>query len=76
MPALEDEAAEIRPAHQRRHAGGVTPASAQAFGPTGYGSGDNSRVAALAIDDSSATAWQTSWYRSAHFGNLQDGTAC
>lgn len=52
----------------------LTPASAEAFGPTGVGSGDNASQAALAIDDSTATAWKTAWYRSARFGNLQDGT--
>jgi hypothetical protein len=52
----------------------LTPASAEAFGPTGPGSGDNASQASLAIDDSTATAWKTAWYRSAKFGNLQDGT--
>ncbi len=52
----------------------LTPSSAAAFGPGGYGSGDNPQLAALAIDASPATAWETSWYLSARFGNLQDGT--
>jgi hypothetical protein len=52
----------------------LTPASAAAFGPTGYSSGDNNWAAPLAIDDSSATAWKTAWYRSASFGNLQAGS--
>jgi hypothetical protein len=52
----------------------LAPVSASAFGPSGYGSGDNPQRAALAIDGSADTAWRTSWYRSAAFGNLQSGT--
>jgi len=52
----------------------LVPVSASAFGPSGYGSGDNPHSAALAIDGSAVTAWRTSWYRSAAFGNLQTGT--
>jgi hypothetical protein len=52
----------------------LTPVGAEAFGPSGYGSGDNANLASLAIDDSTGTGWKTAWYRSAHFGNLQDGT--
>jgi hypothetical protein len=52
----------------------LVPVSASAFGPSGYGSGDNPQSAALAIDASAVTAWRTSWYRSAAFGNLQAGT--
>ena len=52
----------------------LVPVSASAFGPSGYGSGDNPQGAALAIDGNAATAWRTSWYRSAGFGNLQAGT--
>lgn len=52
----------------------LVPASATAFGPTGPDSGDNPGDADLAIDASMATAWQTDWYRSAAFGNLQAGT--
>jgi hypothetical protein len=50
------------------------PASAQAFGPGGVGHGDNPQYAAQAIDASPATSWQSDWYGSAHFGNLQSGT--
>ncbi len=49
----------------------LIPVSASAFGPAGSGSGDNPQTAAMAIDASTATAWQTDWYRSAEFGNLK-----
>ncbi|HXZ64068.1 MAG TPA: hypothetical protein VEH05_05000 [Streptosporangiaceae bacterium] len=52
----------------------LVPVSASAFGPTGPASGDNPGDASLAIDSSAATAWQTDWYRSASFGNLEAGT--
>jgi hypothetical protein len=51
----------------------LSPASATAFGPAG-GHGDNPQEAALAIDHRRGTAWQTDWYSSSHFGNLQNGT--
>lgn len=50
------------------------PASATAFGPAGPGQGDNPQQAALAIDGSMVTAWETDWYGTSHFGNLQAGT--
>jgi hypothetical protein len=52
----------------------IVPVSAVAYGPTGPGSGDNPNDAADVIDASAATPWQTDWYRSAAFGNLQAGT--
>jgi hypothetical protein len=52
----------------------LAPVGATAYGPRGPGSGDNSSQAALAIDESTATRWQSAWYRSAAFGNLQAGT--
>ena len=52
----------------------LIPVSASAFGPAGFGSGDNPQIAAMAIDASAATGWQTDWYRSAAFGNLKAGT--
>lgn len=52
----------------------VTPARAVAFGPAGAADGDNPQLAHLAIDDSAATSWQTDWYTTAVFGDLQDGT--
>ena len=52
----------------------LVPVSASAFGPGGYGSGDDPQRASMAIDASPATAWTTSWYRTAQFGNLKAGT--
>jgi hypothetical protein len=52
----------------------LPPASAQAFGPGGSGTGDNAGLAPLAIDPSMATAWHTDWYTTARFGNLYGGT--
>jgi hypothetical protein len=52
----------------------LAPVGATAYGPAGQGSGDNTSDAVDAIDGSVATAWQTDWYRSAAFGNLQAGT--
>jgi hypothetical protein len=52
----------------------LVPVSASAFGPSGYGSGDHPQTAPRAIDASPVTAWRSSWYRSAAFGNLQAGT--
>ena len=52
----------------------LVPAGIAAYGPTGLGSGDNADQAVNAIDASTATAWQTDWYNSAAFGNLQTGT--
>ena len=46
--------------------------SAASFDP--YGSGQNNRLARLAIDGNPATAWHTEWYASAKFGNLKPGT--
>jgi cytoskeletal protein RodZ len=51
----------------------LAPASASAFGPTG-GQGDNAAEAPLAIDSSTATAWHTDWYTTAHFSGEQAGT--
>jgi eukaryotic-like serine/threonine-protein kinase len=50
----------------------LQPRSAQAFDP--YGRADNDQLAPLAIDRSLTTAWQTEWYASPAFGNLQPGT--
>jgi len=59
--------------------GGVTfrtlvPVSAAAFGPLGESVGDHPELARLAIDGILATAWHTSWYATASFGNLKPGT--
>jgi eukaryotic-like serine/threonine-protein kinase len=50
----------------------LRPLSAQAFGLSGPG--DNGQLAPLAIDGNLATAWQTDWYTSPTFGNLEPGT--
>jgi hypothetical protein len=52
----------------------LVPVGASAFGPAGSESGDNPQTAAMAIDTSTATAWQTDWYLSAEFGNLKPWT--
>jgi len=52
----------------------LKPVSAVSFDPYGDGRAENNQLAPLAIDASSATAWHTSWYASAHFGNLKLGT--
>jgi hypothetical protein len=50
----------------------VPIASARDYDPHGDGS-ENPRDAPLAIDGSTATAWTTSHYVTAAFGNLKDG---
>jgi transcriptional regulator with XRE-family HTH domain len=50
------------------------PVSAVAFGPSGAGQGDNPQLAQLAIDRPRGTHWETDWYATARFGNLQRGT--
>jgi transcriptional regulator with XRE-family HTH domain len=52
----------------------LAPVSAAAFGPGGTAQGDNPQNARLALAGNPATPWHTSWYTSAHFGNLQTGT--
>ncbi len=54
----------------------LTPVTVVAFGPGGPSTGDNPQQAAQAIDGSAAagTGWQTNWYLSPDFGNLQAGT--
>jgi hypothetical protein len=52
----------------------LTPVSAAAIGPAGFGSGDNTQTAFRAIDASPATAWLSDWYRTARFGGLEAGT--
>jgi hypothetical protein len=52
----------------------LRPARAVAFGPAGTGQSDNPQRASLAIDGNPATSWQTDWYTTSHFGNLQAGT--
>ncbi len=52
----------------------LTPVSVVAFGPGGAGQGDNPQLASLAIGGNPATPWNTDWYATADFGNLQAGT--
>jgi cytoskeletal protein RodZ len=52
----------------------LTPVSVTAFGPDGAGQGDNPAQASLAIGNDPATPWNTDWYATANFGNVQSGT--
>ena len=52
----------------------LTPVSVTAFGPNGPGQGDNPGQASLAVGDNPATPWNTDWYATADFGNMQSGT--
>jgi cytoskeletal protein RodZ len=52
----------------------LTPVSAAAFGPGGTVQGDNPQSAGLALAGHAATPWHTSWYATAHFGDLRAGT--
>jgi cytoskeletal protein RodZ len=52
----------------------LTPVSVAAFGPDGTANGDDPQGAAGATGASSASAWYSDWYTTAHFGNLQAGT--
>jgi hypothetical protein len=52
----------------------LAPVSAAAFGPSGTAQGDDPQNARLALAGNPATPWHTSWYTTAHFGNLQAGT--
>jgi len=52
----------------------LTPVSVVAFGPDGTAQGDNPQLASLATGGNPANAWNTDWYASPDFGNLQAGT--
>jgi len=52
----------------------LTPVSVTAFGPAGPGQGDNPSYASLAVSDNPATPWNTDWYATPDFGNMQSGT--
>jgi len=52
----------------------LSPVSVTAFGPDGPGQGDNPGQASLAVGDNPATPWNTDWYATANFGNMQSGT--
>jgi Helix-turn-helix domain len=51
----------------------LQPAGVTSFGASGH-PGDHPQDAPLAVDGNPTTAWQTSWYTSARFGNLYPGT--
>jgi hypothetical protein len=53
---------------------GLDAVSAAAFGPNGTEDGDNPQSASHVIDGDAGTAWHTSWYKTAEFGNLKSGT--
>jgi hypothetical protein len=52
----------------------LTPVSVVAFGPGGAGQGDNPAQASLAVGDNPATPWNSDWYATPDFGNMQSGT--
>jgi transcriptional regulator with XRE-family HTH domain len=52
----------------------LTPVSVVAFGPGGPGQGDNPQQASLAVSGNPATPWNTDWYATPDFGNMQSGT--
>jgi hypothetical protein len=52
----------------------LTPVRVTAFGPNGAGQGDNPGQASLAVGGNPATPWNTDWYATADFGNMQSGT--
>lgn len=52
----------------------LAPVSVVAFGPGGAGQGDNPQLASLATSGNPATPWNTDWYATPDFGNLQAGT--
>ena len=52
----------------------LSPVSVTAFGPAGPGQGDNPGQASLAVSGNPATPWNTDWYATPDFGNIQSGT--
>jgi cytoskeletal protein RodZ len=52
----------------------LTPASVAAFGPAGTADGDDPQQAGLAVSGDPATPWNTDWYATSDFGDLQAGT--
>ncbi len=51
----------------------LSAVSAVAFGPDGTSDGDNPGIASHVLA-AGGSAWQSNWYRTAAFGNLQAGT--
>jgi cytoskeletal protein RodZ len=52
----------------------LTPAGVAAFGPGGTADGDHPQSAALALAGDPGRPWRSSWYTTARFGNLKNGT--
>jgi cytoskeletal protein RodZ len=52
----------------------LNPVSVVAFGPGGPAQGDNPQLASLAISGNPANPWNTDWYATANFADLQAGT--
>ncbi len=52
----------------------LSAVSVAAFGPDGTSDGDNPDLASRVLDGDGVDAWQSAWYESAAFGNLQSGT--
>jgi cytoskeletal protein RodZ len=52
----------------------LTPVSVMAFGPDGPAQGDNPELASLAITGNPANPWNTDWYATPNFADLQAGT--
>jgi hypothetical protein len=55
-------------------AGALSAVSVAAFGPDGASDGDNPDLASRVLTGDGVNAWQSAWYESAAFGNLQTGT--
>jgi cytoskeletal protein RodZ len=52
----------------------LAPARVAAFGPAGTADGDDPQRASSAIAGDPATPWNSDWYTTSDFGNLQAGT--
>jgi cytoskeletal protein RodZ len=52
----------------------LTVASATAYGPDGFGDGDNPGNATYAIAPNASQSWATQWYSTPNFGMLKHGT--
>jgi hypothetical protein len=52
----------------------LSAVSVAAFGPDGTSDGDNPDLASRVLDGDGVDAWESAWYESAAFGNLQAGT--
>jgi serine/threonine protein kinase len=52
----------------------LKPVNVTAFGPHGTGQGDNPGLASSALGGDAGKPWQSDWYTTPRFGNLQQGT--